>query len=280
MGIANCCNELALRESPRYRTIRLFARPPSLDYQKLPFIRPDNRFFVDTGETAEERIAFVLKILEGFGNDPENISEFINRVYASHNVAFAFIYGSAVNSKSALYEIEDIDILVVTQGDKKFVYEWTAPKGTEIRYLRLSEIRDFLKVEKRFFTSVFTQEYNALGGILVNGLVVIKGSGDLDSMVSDVRRNFSKIDIKALSQIVENDCRKRIEKKNRFAKTKRGFSSNDKRRYAFRGSKERLTLDEARSMIDESIKGKNIHPGKAPAIARKILKRIKTRGRC
>ncbi len=202
----------------------------------------------------------------------------MNRVYLSHDVAFAFIYGSAVNSNSALSEIEDIDILVATQGDKKFVYEWDAPKGTEIRYLRLSEIRDFLKVKNRFFFSVFTREYNSLGGILISGLVIIKGSKDLDAIVTEVRQNFHKIHIKALSQMVENDCTKRIEKNNRFTKTKRGFSSNDKRRYSFYGSESRVTLDEARSMIYESMKRKNIQPGKAPAIARKIMKRIKVRG--
>ena len=249
-----------------------------MDYQKLTFIRPDNRFFVDTGETAEERIAFVLRILEGFGNDPESIPEFMNRVCMSHDVVFAFIYGSAVNSSLALSEIEDVDILVVTQGDKKFIYEWDAPKGTEIRYLRLSEIIDFLKVEKRFFSSVFTKEYNSLGGIFVNGLIVIKGSRYLDAIVTEVRQNFHKIHIKALSQIVENDCRKRIEKKNRFTKTKKGYSSRDKRRYSFYGSEARVTLDEASSIIDESITRKNIQPGKAPAIARKILNRIKGRG--
>jgi len=40
----------------------------------------------------------------------------------------------------------------------------------------------------------------------------------------------------------------------------------------------RVALDEARSMIDESITRKNIQPGKAPAIAQKILERIKMRG--
>jgi len=216
-----------------------------------------------------------LRVLEGFGNDPEDISEFMNRVYMCRDVAFAFLYGSAVNSRSALSEMEDIDILVVTQGDKKFVYEWATPKGAETRYLRLSEIRDFLKVEKRFFSSVFTREYNSLGGIFANGLAVIKGSRDLDAMVSDVRQDFHKIHIKALSQIVENDCRKRIEKNSRFAKSRRGFSSNDKRRYSFYGSEGRVTLDEARSMIDESIRRKNIQPGKAPAISRRILKGMK-----
>lgn len=251
-----------------------------MDYQGLTFIRPDNRFFVGIGQTAVEKIASVLNILEGFGNNPENISEFMKRVYMSHDVAFAFIYGSALNSNSVLSEIEDIDILVVTQGNKKFIYEWEAPKGAEIRYMRLSEIRDFLKVEKRFFSSVFTKEYNSLGGVLANGLVVIKGSRDLDGIVSQVRQNFSKIHIQALSQIVENDCRKRIEKNNRFTKNKGGFSSNDRRRYSFYGSEVRVTLDEARSMIDKSITRKNIQPGKAPAIARRILKRIKERGTC
>ena len=252
----------------------------TLDYQKLTFIRPDNRFFLDTGQTTDERIASVLRTLKGFGNDPVSISEFMHRVYKCHDVVFAFIYGSAVNSNLALSEIEDIDILVATQGDKKFVYEWDAPKGTEIRYLRLSEIIDFIEVKKRFFSSVFTREYNSLGGIFANGLVVIKGSRELDGIVSDVRQNFYKIHIRAFSQIVENDCKKSIEKKNRFTKNRRGFSSNDKRRYSFYGSEDRVTLDEARSIIDESIKRKNIQPGKAPAIARRLLKRIKKRRMC
>lgn len=252
----------------------------SLAHQELTFIPPDYRYFVDTGERADERIASVLSTLEGSGNDPESISEFMNRVYMSHGVAFAFIYGSAVNSNLALSETEDIDILVVTQGDRKFVYEWDAPKGAEIRYLHLSEIRGFLRVEKRFFSSVFSKEYNSLGGILVSGLVVIKGSSELDEMVSDVRQNFPKIHIKALSQIVENDCRKMVEKSNKSIKSKEVFSSKDKRRYSFYGSERRVTLDEACSMIDESIKRKHIQPGKAPAIARKILRRIKKRGMC
>ena len=240
-----------------------------MDYQKLTFIRPDNRFFVDTGETAKERIAFVLRILEGFGNNPENISEFMNRVYMSHDVAFAFIYGSAVNSNSELSEIEDIDILVVTQGDIKFVYDWDRPKGTEIRYLLVSELKNYLKVEKRFFLPVFTKEYNTLGGIFANGLLTIKFSKELENIIQGVRQNFNKIHVKALSQIVENDCKKRVEKRH--------FSSHEKRRYSFYGSESLISLDEARLMIDESVKRKNIQPGKAPAITRRILKGIKVR---
>ena len=65
-------------------------------------------------------------------------------------------------------------------------------------------------------------------------------------------------------------------------KNKGGFLPNDKRRYSFYESDDRVTLDEARSMIDEFkfITRKNIQPGKAPAIARKILKGIKMRGTC
>ncbi len=251
----------------------------SSDYPKPAFIEPDYRFFVDTGQTAKETIDLVFKVLERFDNDSQSIWEFVNMVYKSHDVVFAFFYGSALNINLEISEIEDVDVFVATR-NKKFVYDWDRPKGTEIRYHLVSELENYLKVEKRFFLPVFTKEYNTLGGIFANGLVVIKGSRDLDAMVFEVRQNFHKIHIKALSQIVENDCRKRIEKKNRLTKTKRGFSSNDKRRYFFYGSESRVTLDEGRSIIDESITRKNIQPGKAPAIARKILKRIKGRGTC
>jgi hypothetical protein len=68
---------------------------------------------------------------------------------------------------------------------------------------------------------------------------------------------------------VENDCKKRVEKRN--------FSSHEKRRYSFYGSESLISLDETRLMIDESVKRKNIQPGKAPAISRRILKGMKAR---
>ena len=240
----------------------------SLDFQHLIFLQPDYRYFINTGQTAEERIGFVLRVLSEIGNDPESISEFMNRVYKSHDVVFALIYGSAVNSNAALSEIEDVDILIATR-NKKFVYQWDQPKGTEIRYLLLSELKNYLTVKKRFFLPVFTKEYNALGGIFANGLLAIKFSKELEDVIYSVRQNFQKIHVKALSQIVENDCKKRMEKSN--------FSSHKKKLYSFYGSESRVSFDDARLMIDESIKRKNIQPGKAPAIARRILKRIKVR---
>jgi hypothetical protein len=124
-------------------------------------------------------------------------------------------------------------------------------------------------VGKKFFLPVFTKEYNAMGGIFANGLLTIKFSKELENIVHDVRQYFSKIHIKALSQIVENDCKKRVEKRN--------FSSHEKRRYSFYGSESLISLDETRLMIDESVKRKNIQPGKAPAISRRILKGMKAR---
>jgi hypothetical protein len=241
----------------------------SADYPKPAFIEPDYRFFVDTGQTAEETIDLVFKVLEKFDNDSQSIWEFVNRVYTSHDVAFAFFYGSALNFDLEISEIEDVDVFVATR-NKKFVYDWDRPKGTEIRYLLVSELKNYLKVEKRFFLPVFTKEYNAMGGIFANGLLTIKFSKELENTIRGVRQNFNKIHVKALSQIVENDCKKRVEKRH--------FSSHEKRRYSFYGSESLISLDEARLMIDESVKRKNIRPGKAPAIARRILKRMKVRG--
>jgi len=240
----------------------------SADYQKPAFIEPDYRFFVDTGQTAEETIDLVFKVLEKFDNDSQSIWEFVNRVYKSPDVAFAFIYGSALNSNLETSEIEDVDVFVATR-NKKFVYDWDRPKGTEIRYLLVSELKNYLKVEKRIFLPVFTKEYNAMGGIFANGLLTIKSSKELENIIQGVRQNFNKIHVKALSQIVENDCKKRV--------GKRHFSSHEKRLYSFYGSESLISLDEARLMIDESVKRKNIQPVKAPAIARRILKRIKVR---
>ena len=240
----------------------------SLDFEHLIFLQPDYRFFADTGQTAEETINFVLGLLTEFGNDSQSIWEFVKRVNKSHDVAFAFFYGSALNSNLEISEIEDVDVFVATR-NKKFVYDWDRPKGTEIRYLLVSELKNYLKVGKRFFLPVFTKEYNAMGGIFANGLLTIKFSKELEKIVHDVRKNFNKIHVKALSQIVENDCKKRIEKRH--------FFSHEKRRYSFYGSEGLISLDEARLMIDESVKRKNIQPGKALAIARRILKRIKVR---
>ena len=240
----------------------------SADYPKLAFIEPDYRFFVDTGQTTEETIDLVFRVLGKFDNDSQSIWEFVNRVTKSQDVVFAFFYGSALNTNLEISEIEDVDVFIATR-NKKFVYDWDRPKGTEIRYHLVSELKNYLKVGKRFFLPVFTKEYNALGGIFANGLLTIKVSKELENIVHDVRQCFSKVHIKALSQIVENDCKKRIEKKH--------FSSHEKRRYSFYGSKSLISLDEVRLMIDESVKRKNIQPRKAPAIARRILKRIKTR---
>jgi len=219
----------------------------SADYPKPVFIEPDYRFFVDTGQTAEETIDFVLSLLKEFGNDSESISEFVKRVNKSHDVAFAFIYGSALNSNLEISEIEDVDVFVATR-NKKFVYDWDRPKGTEIRYLLLSELKNYLKVGKRFFLPAFNKEYNAMGGIFANGLLTIKFSKELENTIRGVRENFNKIHIKALSQVVENDCKKRVEK--------RYFSFHEKRRYSFYGSESLISLDEARLMIDESVKRK------------------------
>jgi len=248
----------------------------SAEFQQLVFIPPDHRFFVDTGQPAEETIDFVLRALKEFGNDSQRISEFMNRVCCSDDVAFAFVYGSAVNSNLRISEIEDVDIFIATRS-KKFIYDWDRPKGTEIRYLLVSELKNYLKVEKRFFLPAFNKEYNAMGGIFANGLLTIKFSKELENIIQGVRQNFQKIHVKALSQIVENDCKKRMEKRSKYIKSKMHFSSHEKKPFSFYGSEIRLSFDEARSMIDESIKRKNIQPGKAPAIARRILKRIKTR---
>jgi hypothetical protein len=240
----------------------------SADYPKPVFIEPDCRFFVDTGQTAEETTAFVFSVLEKFGNDSQSIWEFVNRVNKSHDVAFAFFYGSALNINLEISQIEDVDVFVATC-NKKFVYDWERPKGTEIRYLLVSELKNYLEVGKRFFLPAFNKEYHALGGIFANGLLTIKLSKELLNTVSGVRRNFNKIHIKALSQIVENDCKKRA--------GKRDFSSRDKKGSSFYGSESLISLDEARLMIDESVKRKNIQPGKAQAIERRILKGMKTR---
>jgi hypothetical protein len=240
----------------------------SADYPKPAYIEPDFRFFVDTGQTAEETIEFVFRMLEKFDNDSQSIWEFVNRVCKSHDVVFAFFYGSVLNINLEISEIEDVDVFVATR-NKKFVYDWDRPKGTEIRYLLVSELKNYLKVGKRFFLPVFTREYNAMGGVFANGLLAIKHSKELEKIIQSVRQNFKKINVKALSQIVENDCKKRVEK--------RRFSTNEKRRYSFYGSESLISLDEARLMIDDSIKRKNIQPGKAPAISRRILKGMKVR---
>lgn len=241
----------------------------SIDYPNLTFIQPDHRFFVDKGQTTEETIGFVVRVLENFGNDSQRIWEFVNRVTKCRDVVFAFFYGSVLNINLEIFEIEDTDIFMATR-NKKFVYDWDRPKGAEIRYHFVSELKNYLKVGKKFLLPIFSEEYKAMGGIFANGLLAIKFSEELENMIHDVRRSFGKIHIKALSQIVENDCKKRIEKK--------AFSSHEKRRYAFYGSETLISLEEARLMIDGSVKRKNIQPGKAPAIARRILKGMKTRG--
>lgn len=240
----------------------------SLDFKHLIFLEPDYRYFINNGRTREETIDFVLKVLKEYGNDPESISDFMNRVYKNNDVVFAFIYGSAVNSNEAPSEIKDVDILIATQ-NRKFVYDWDQPKGTEIRYLFVTEIKDYLTVKKRFFLPVFSKEYNTLGGIFANGLLAIKFSKELEKIIHGVRRNFQKTYVRALSQIVENDCKKRMEKMPP--------SSHGKKLYSFYGSESGISLDEARLMIDESIKRKNIQPGIAPVVMKRILKRIKTR---
>jgi hypothetical protein len=248
----------------------------SADYPEPVFIEPDYRFFVNDGRTGEEKTGFVLRVLKEFANDDQSISEFMKRVYSSQHVAFSFIYGSALNDNVEISEIEDVDVFVATR-NKKFVYNWDKPKGGEIRYHLVSEIKNHLKVGRRFFLHVFTKEFNTLGGIFANGLLAIKFSKELENIIHDARKNFYRIHIKALSQMVENDCRKKMGKRSRHKKIKKNLSSREVRQYAFYGSETRVSFDEARLMIDESLKRKNIQPGKAPAIARRILKRIKTR---
>jgi capsule polysaccharide export protein KpsE/RkpR len=77
--------------------------------------------------------------------------------------------------------------------------------------------------------------------------------------------------------MVENECIKWIKERSGFTKRNRPSSSHDERRYAFYGSDVRISLDEASSIINASLRRKNIQPGKASAIARRILKKMKVR---
>ncbi len=223
---------------------------------------------MNTGRTAEETMGSVLRVLKEYRNEPEDILDFFDMVHKSHDVVFSLIYGSAVNSNASPSEIEDVDILVATR-NKKFVYDWDQPKGMEIRFLFVSDIKNYLTVKKRFFLPIFSKEYNSLGGIFANGVLVIKSSKELEDIIHGVRRNFRKIYVRALSQIVENDCKKRMEQMSP--------SSHGKKLYSFYGGERLISLDEARSMIDESLKRKNIQPRIVPAIKKTILKGIKTR---
>ncbi|MCP4666435.1 MAG: hypothetical protein GY849_08705 [Deltaproteobacteria bacterium] len=246
-------------------------------YEQLLYCKPDYRFFVDDGQSAEEKVDFLLKALDDFGNDSEVISQFIESVSNSKDVAFAFIFGSAVNANPGVPEIEDVDFFVVTR-DRKFVYDWKQPKGMDTRYLRLSEMNEYLKIEKKFLSRVFGKEYDVLGGIFSNGLVAVKPSKDLEDILLHVRQNFPKIHIQALSKMVEYDCRKWLDQHHRRAVRKgpSGFAKN--KRYPFPGNGTLMTLHEAQLVIQEGIKRKSIQPKKGAPITRKIMKRIKAGG--
>ena len=247
-------------------------------YKRLVYFEPDYRFFVDDGHSAEAKVEFLLQVIQDFGNDSEDISLFFKKVSNSKDAAFAFIFGSAVNSNLGDSEIEDVDFLVVSR-DKKFVYDWDQPKGMDTRYLRLSELEEYLKVEKRFFSRVFSKEYNALGGIFSNGLVAIKSSEELENVLSNVRRYFPKIHIEALSQMVEYDCRKWLEKHGRGPDKYKPSGFPKKKKYSFLGNATIVTSDEARFVIEGGIRRKNIQPKKGAQISRKIMKRIRVGGR-
>jgi hypothetical protein len=247
-------------------------------YEQLVYFDPDYRFFVDDGKSAETKIDFLLKVIEDFGNDSEGISVFVESVSNSKDAAFAFIFGSAVNSNLGVSEIEDVDFFVVTR-DKKFVYDWDQPKGMDTRYLRLSEMEEYLKVEKIFFSRAFSKEYNVLGGIFSNGFVAIKSSKDLENILLNVRKNFPKVHIQALSQMVEYDCGKWLDKHSTGSDKKKPPDFQNKRRYSFPGNETLMTFDEAQLAIEEGIRRKNIQPKKVAQISRKIMKRIRAGGR-
>ncbi|OEU44658.1 MAG: hypothetical protein BBJ60_09520 [Desulfobacterales bacterium S7086C20] len=247
-------------------------------YEELIYFEPDYRFFVDDGQSAEAKVDFLLNVIEDFGNDSEGISVFFESVSNSKDASFAFIFGSAVNSNLGVSEIEDVDFFVVTR-DRKFVYDWDQPKGMDTRYLRLSELEECLKVEKRFFSRVFSKEYNVLGGIFSNGLVAIKSSKDLENILLNVRKNFPKIHIQALSQMVEYDCRKWLDKHSMGPHKKKPPGFPKKRRYSFPGNETLMTFDEAHLVIEEGIRRKNIQPKKGAQILRKIMERIWIGGR-
>jgi hypothetical protein len=249
------------------------------NYDQIVYYQPDYRFFVDRGESREERVSFLVEVLEGFGNNREGISVFMERVFGSRDVAFAFVFGSVVNSNLRVSEIEDVDLFIVSH-DRKFIHDWDDLKGLDTRYLRLSEIETSLRLKKRFFHKVFNREYHALGSIFSNGLLVLKSSKVLENIVSQVRRDFSKIDICALSQMVEYDCGKWLDTHD-MAAPKRDLANFPKSgSYRFVGNETLLTFDEARRIIEEGIRRKNIQLKKGGQISRKIMKRIRLgRGR-
>jgi hypothetical protein len=247
-------------------------------YERLEYFHPDYRFFVDDGKSEKDSVDSLFKVLKEFGNDSKGISAFVERVSSSKEVVFAFIFGSAVNSNLGVSEIEDVDFFVVTRG-RKFVYDWDQPKGMDTRYLRLSEMEAYLKVGKRFFSRVFTREYHVLGGIFSNGLVAVKSSRELETILRHVRKNFPIIHMQALSQMVEYDCRKWLDKYSRDPDTKKPFDFTKHRRYFLSGNAIPMTYEEARFLIEEGIRRKNILPKKGAQILRKIMKRRRIGGR-
>jgi len=120
-----------------------------------------------------------------------------------------------------------------------------------------------------------SEEYGVLGGIFSNGLLALKFSKELENIVRDVRKNFGKTHLKLLTQVVEYDCKKRVDKPQKFATTNGTIPSQNEKKYAFHGDGHCLSFEEVRAVIKESISRKNIQPKRAQAITRKIMKRMK-----
>jgi hypothetical protein len=250
----------------------------SQEVSRFTYIAPDPRYFRKSVKSAHEMTERILDIMNHFGHDKDSTRAFFLNLCESSRVVFALLYGSALSPRVAVSEIEDVDCLVVTQG-QRVAPEWKQPTGVEVHFLRLGELTEHLMPDKARRRDIYPKAYDALAGIFAGPLLVIKYSEHLDAIIRKVRGHLGRSFKRTLSQLVEYDCMKMADRRGVSPGRGVGKGLQSGGAYVFYGSERPFSLEEAGAIIEEAMRRRDILPHRRPTLKRAILKRMGKRER-
>ena len=247
-----------------------------LDDQKMVYVPGDSRYFVPCSESVHDSVSFLLKALERLGNESARVQTFFHQVQTHADVSFAICYGSVLNTYLAVSDVEDVDILIAVKGEK-VVYDWSQPRGAEVRCMKLAEIRDQLGYKRLSTRRSNHTAYHSLAGMFAGPFLVIKQSEELDGIIQRVRPVFHRTYRRTLSQIVEHECAKESIRMDGSSALGRHGSKPCKQGYLFYGTNKRMSRKEAEHIIDQALRRRNIVADIGLEVKKAVLRGAKKR---
>jgi len=247
-----------------------------LDDQKMVYVPGDSQYFVPCSESVHDSVSFFLKVMERLGNESARVQTFFHQVQTHPDVSFAICYGSALNTHLAVSDVEDVDILIVVKREK-VVYDWSRPRGAEVRCMKLAEIRDQLRYKRLSTRGSKHTAYHSLAGTFAGPLLVIKHSEELEAIIQRVRAVFHRTYRRTLSQMVEHECAKESIRMTGISDRRIQESKTRNQGYLFYGTDRRLSQKEAEHIIDQALRRRNIVADIGLEVKKDVLRGAKKR---